>query len=595
MPRLACTALMVLCASATVGSGPASAATFCVATGAQLYSSLQTAQNNGASDEIRIRSGVMSGTGAAGTSPRWSYRAALNEQGATLTISGGWDSTCATQTLDPLATQLDAQNAGTALEFRNLAGEPLAVQISVRNLTVSRGRALSDYAGAGINYFFDIGSGGGLLLENLLVTTSTGAGGRIGGSAIRVYQSGSGFARLRNLVVSNNQLGASGSGGVEVDVAGNAVGYVINNSIFSNSGSGPSAGLALGGAIVASNNVVAGNTSSSAGAAQAYATTSTGITLRNNHFETQNFTGGNQVESGTTSGDPQWNLVGSVAVPKPVSVLRDSGINSPLGQLGSTDFAGDLRIVNSTVDRGAIEAALAPSAGPTISAVDPVANSTSSFAPQPVGTLMPLALVFAANGGTLPATTTLACTDNSPNVTVSTAPQTIGVGDPVSNVFVVATQTAIGYTAQITCTATTAGASNSLVYFLSIQNARGPLGPAIAPAAPLAGSTTALGGSVQGELVASTLTFSTGQGESGGSSTMQCAPLSGVIVVTGNGSQTVPTGGSVLPVGVAMSVGAGAQTASVRCTVQRGSGSPSSFDYTFTLPAASSVFVDGFE
>lgn len=587
--------LPILSLASLLACSPVLGATFCVATGTQLYNNLITAQSNGESDDIRIRSGVMTGSGATGSNPRWNYRAAASDNTAGLSISGGWNSTCTTQSADPGATQLDAENLGTALRISNGSGDLLSANISVRNLTVTRGRPSTSGFGAGIDYFVDATIGTNFIVENVLVTASTARSGATGSTSISVQQQNSGFVRIRNVVVSNNTMGASGSGGMSVTTSGNAIGYVTNNSIFNNSGSGPFSGLALLGVIAASNNVVAGNSSSAAISYQAFANTSTGLTLRNNHFGTQNFTGNNQIESGTSSGDPQWDIVGSVAIPKAISVLRDSGNNNPSGQLPATDYNGNPRIINAVVDRGAIEAALVPSIGPTITAVFPEPNSLTTFAAVDVFENIQFSIQFAATGGTAPGATTLNCTDNHPLVSLFPVNQTIQVGGNVQPVTLTLTQDADGYLATVNCTASTGGINTPFTYQFRVNPGIVASGPLITPLAPLANSTTALTGTTLDQVVTSTLTFTAQSGSPGESSQLQCTPLTGVIAVTGNGTQTVPTGSTPQPVAVAMLVSNQAQTATLRCRVTRNGAAAVDYTYTYTLNAAVQLFKNSFE
>jgi hypothetical protein len=79
--------------------------------------------------------------------------------------------------------------------------------------------------------------------------------------------------------------------------------------------------------------------------------------LRNNHIGVGYFEIAPIVNLNPTTGDPGWTLTGIYPTPNEVSPLRDSGTNSPYGGVGTVDLAGNARIVNATVDRGAIEAA----------------------------------------------------------------------------------------------------------------------------------------------------------------------------------------------------------------------------------------------
>ena len=592
MVRFRTSAVAVLLCLAVL---PVRAATFCVSTGTQLYNSLVTAANNGQNDLINIQQGVMTGTGAPAASARWEYRAQPNDNATALTISGGWNAGCASQVVNPLATQLDAQNAATAIEITNGSGDPLSGAFIVRNLTITRGRALVATDGAGVLWRVDGTATNSLLLENVFVAASTSAASNT--APVMVTQSGSGSVKIRNANINNNVMASGGgSGGLSVTIGGTAVGFLSNNSIYSNTAGDAAAGLYLFGVITASNNAVAGNTSTAGTSYQAYAAVGTGLTLRNNHFATRLFTGGASSEMGTTTGDPQWDIVGSIATPKTISVLRDSGTNSPTGGLAATDFSGNARIVNVTVDRGAIEAAAVPNIGPTLSALLPTPG-TATFLPNGLtGTTATANITFAATGGTGVGVTNLVCVDDNPNVTLSaSANQTIAVGGLVTPVTLTLTYAQLSYNAGVVCTATTSGnPSYSFTYAFIMPNGSAQ-GPNVLPMAPAAGGTTALSGLALDELVSSTITFTAQGGANGGVSNLQCAPLAGAIAVTDNASQTIASGAVVLPVGISMVVTGTPQVASVRCTITRLGSAAVNYDYGYTLIAPVAILVSGFE
>jgi hypothetical protein len=344
----------------------ARAATFCVSTGTQLTNALASAQNNGVNDDIRVTTGVLTGSSATFTNPRWSYRPTANDEATSLSLSGGWSAgnSCATQTIATLASQLDAEFQGPVLDLFP-ATPSYSGQVSVRNLTLTRGRTFNSFAPMGLRWVATGTFAAQLLVEHVIVTA--GNSSAQGASAVHIAQSGGGFIRFRNNVVSNNTAsGTTSGGGVSIAATSSAVAYVSNNSIFNNQGT-QSVGFGLGidGVATISNNVVADNTTSAAGPTyQVFSSDGSGITLRNNHFENARFTGGAFSEQGTTSGDPQWTGIGMVKVPNAVSPLRDSGVNNPGGGIAATDIDGDSRIVNATVDRGATEAEAIPGSLP---------------------------------------------------------------------------------------------------------------------------------------------------------------------------------------------------------------------------------------
>jgi hypothetical protein len=341
-----------------VGWTNAQSATFCVSTGTQLANALASAATNGQNDEIRITSGTLTGTTEPNTNARWTYRAAASDEATSLSISGGWSTgnSCASQTIGILLTQLDAEWQGPNVQISS-ATPSYSGQVSIRNLTLARGRNFNSFAASGILSSFTGTVSAQLLIESVLVTS--GQSSVQGTQSVLISQQGGGFIRFRNNVVSNNTASGTSSGAaVSISATSNAIAYVSNNSIFANQGTAQVAyGLGLGGVVTASNNAVANNTTNAAGSTfQVFSSNGSGITLRNNHFENVLITGGAFSEQGTTTGDPLWTGIGSVRVPNEVSPLRDSGINNPSGGIASTDIEGFPRIMNSVVDRGASEA-----------------------------------------------------------------------------------------------------------------------------------------------------------------------------------------------------------------------------------------------
>src|SRR5947208_1950844 len=88
-------------------SGSACATVFCVGTGNELSTAMETAAYNDQNDEIHIRTGTLKRSGAVGIVPRWEYNtgAGSGDVTRTLTLSGGWTD-CNTQVDDPRLTVL---------------------------------------------------------------------------------------------------------------------------------------------------------------------------------------------------------------------------------------------------------------------------------------------------------------------------------------------------------------------------------------------------------------------------------------------------------------------------------------------------------
>ncbi|MBK7043322.1 MAG: hypothetical protein IPH50_06215 [Rhodanobacteraceae bacterium] len=464
-------ALPLILAVSSLAAWPLQAAQFCVSTGTQLANALNSAATNDQDDAIRIVKTTLTGTSNPAGNPRWSYRPGSNDLDNNLTLTGGWSSgdNCASQiSTDPTSTALDAQYNGQALQFSTTAADQLLGDVVVGNFTITRGFTSVSSAASGFDWGVNGASSSSLLAENVLVVAGNATG--IATSSVRVSHAGSGHAKLRNFIVYGNI--AQGSGGVAIIANGSAYAVLSNTTIFDNQSAASASGLLALGIVTLANNAVADNTSSAGTSFQMRSDAATQLTLRNNHFGTKSLVGGAFSEIGTTTGDAQWTQTGSVMVPNTISPLRDSGVNNPTGGLASTDFQGDARIVNVTVDRGAVEAAAIPHIGPTISAIAPTPG-TGEFMPDGlVDTTVTRSITFASTGGTGAGTTSLNCVDNNVAATLSaSANQTIAVGAAVTPVVVTMTYAPVGYNLGVTCTANTNGNVCSFQYAFFMPNA----------------------------------------------------------------------------------------------------------------------------
>lgn len=355
----------LLAALACVLAVPAQAAVLCAKTGTNLHDSMVTAANNGEDDEIRIVKGALDAGPALVNTVRWEYRVSANDLVTSLDISGGWDSTCTTQTGVPADTVLDAELKGAAFKFYNaFVGGGLGGKVSLRNLTITRGR--SDYFDGAAVAYYGAASGGGFTMERVAVLASDTVS--YGHSIVYINQSAMGQVKVSNNVFAQNQVKVSTSSIVVMDCAAVALCSFNNNSIHDNyayDDKHPFALLMLG-TVYAANNAVADNLAANAsGGVQAGTFGTRTLSLRNNHFQTDNFVG-EYLEQGTTSGSAKWTLLGTYRTPNPTSPLRNSGVNSPLGGVGSKDIAGQARIQDTTVDRGAVEAVPTQNMAPSL-------------------------------------------------------------------------------------------------------------------------------------------------------------------------------------------------------------------------------------
>ncbi|HET6563926.1 MAG TPA: choice-of-anchor Q domain-containing protein, partial [Xanthomonadales bacterium] len=143
---------------------------------------------------------------------------------------------------------------------------------------------------------------------------------------------------------------------------------------------------------------------------------------------------------------------GSVMVPNVESPLRDSGLNTPVGGALSIDFRGNPRIVNTTMDRGAIEAEAPPQVGPLITPNSPAAGSTTLLIGEPGGGPAFGNISFNTSGGTAPGTTQIDCQVSSGTLQIGANPtQVVGVGQTPGAVLVGFDSTATPQSGVIFC------------------------------------------------------------------------------------------------------------------------------------------------
>lgn len=354
--RGAAAAMLLLAAACS----PAMAATFCVSTGNELASALESAAYNQQNDEIRIRMGTLTRSGAAGTVPRWEYDigAGTGDNAFSLSVSGGWTS-CSNQVADPQLTVLDAQYQGTALEFQ-LYRSSSTIRLS--NLTITRGQYGSNFAyqsaaNLGITAAYSTAN---IVVERVIVIAGKSVRSEgVAGIKLSGFGDGEGgipLFTLRNSVVAYNT--GVGTAGVDVNTSDSLV-SLTNNSIFSNTVSENvncrCTGLDLSSQTAyVSNNVIINN---SEGQFAADMRNRFGNSyLRSNHIGNLYAEIPLVFNLGATTGAPDWTITGIYPTPNASSPLRDSGYNTPVGGLGTADLAGNARKVNGTVDRGAIEA-----------------------------------------------------------------------------------------------------------------------------------------------------------------------------------------------------------------------------------------------
>ncbi len=357
-------------------------------------------------------------------------------------MSGGWSASdnCASQVSnDPTTTVLDAQYQGPVLGINLQLG--FSGQFKLRNLTLTRGKmsiwncdtdlyVMNCASGLKVETWSD--GAPSVEIDNILVTAGLNANG-IGGCSVQLLLDGFGFLRFRNSIVMRNSLDSEGYFTTPVCVAARdgGIAYVTNNSIHDNQATDLGIGLYAKGIVNLSNNAVADNTTTVPGVrVQFYAEDPASMTWRNNHFGTMSASGQPAAVSDTTTGDAMWTLNGYRRIPNVASPLRDSGINNPGGGIPSIDFSGTTRIINGTIDRGAVEPAVPPEIGPTLTPASPSNGSTTQLT-GPVDRLVETLLFFGASGGTPGGITSLTCnvTSGSPGAITENESQTISYGN----------------------------------------------------------------------------------------------------------------------------------------------------------------------
>lgn len=410
----------------------ARAAIFCVSNGDALNSAFNDARDNSQHDEIRITVGTHTSITHAPQDFQFQLELIPNpnfilvDDEYDLTISGGWSTgnNCASQiSLDPSSTVLDAALQGPGLKIIHGVPElPFTATLTLSNLTINRGKAFPEFTLQASGLFIGgrLGAPGSIVVDNVHVVN--GQGNAL--DALALSAGGSGSQRLRNSIVSLNNLTHPVSSALNVRSLDNVVAFVSNNSVFANSVQDTGAGMEVTGIATVSNNAVADNTSAASPSYQFFSNAPTSLTLINNHFASKSFDNGSPFsEINTTTGNAFWAGLGVERLPLEVSPLRDSGDNSPAGGALAIDFKGNPRIVNTTIDRGASEAPLAdnPLLGPAITDLTPVKGSTTWLAGEP-GESAFGQIQFAVSGGDPGGLTLIECQVTSGTVLFASDP-----------------------------------------------------------------------------------------------------------------------------------------------------------------------------
>jgi YD repeat-containing protein len=365
------------------GFGDACTIVRCVSNSAQLQAALTQSQGNGMNDIIQLVQGTyrVSENG----NRRFSY---ASDESSSIVLKGGYTSACVSRAAEPSNTVIDGQGIYQD-GYPSGEGFPMSSVLTLFNWTLSPynhiivdGMAIrngtSNYVG-GIcvgSYVPDI------TVNNCVISgnTMTAANGECGG--IYVYTD-EGFITLSNTIIKDNASSGTG-GGAYID-AGYGEGLLINNIFTGNTSSSYSGGIFTGGKVglinnsitenTASwfagglyldpqtslidiyNNIIRGNTAPDGGDIYidyCYYPPCT-VNAFNNDFEPNKVIGAFTNEGNNMNVDPLFfdpardNFHLSANSP-----VKDRGNNAaPL--LPDTDFEGDDRIKDATVDIGADE------------------------------------------------------------------------------------------------------------------------------------------------------------------------------------------------------------------------------------------------
>jgi len=321
-------ALLVLFTVAAADSHAA-----CVTSEAQFQAALTGAQGATTATEIRVAQGMYSVPAAS-----LNFASVAAGQGA-LAISGGWDGTCTTQTLNASLTVLDGQNVAHGVLNIFSHGN-----VSVRFLTIENGNSTSGSAGS-----LSVLGAATIAVDHNILHGSTGSlyGGLVVNATAEADVD-------NNLIYANTATGATGTeaAGAAVQCAGGPI-YATNNTIADNILTSPGAGSTGGlrlltGPATLSNNIGWGNTTADLD----YHVISGGTeTLVDSDYGVLAGTPGG---SGNLSVDPRFLGAGDYHLAT-TSPLLGKGTITPAGGLPTVDLEGTARTYANKVDLGAYE------------------------------------------------------------------------------------------------------------------------------------------------------------------------------------------------------------------------------------------------
>lgn len=248
---------------------------FCVNSATQLQNALMEAAANGEDDIIRVEQGTYVGNFVFDSF-----------EGKNLTLLGGFNPGCGTQTLDPSNTILDGNHAGRVLHINN-PGQYWGGDIHIKGFTIQNGNTI-DMAGGIYAASCVMGFPGRIIIEdNIIKGNSASKGGglcaytddedfgplyademdvriskkrflRVMPHRLRIEQNESGDVAIINNRIENNKGGGIVVG-TNADLIAGAI-YVADNTITENTGRGVRTST-WGGYTEISGNTISGNTS----------------------------------------------------------------------------------------------------------------------------------------------------------------------------------------------------------------------------------------------------------------------------------------------------------------------------------------------
>ena len=183
--------------------------TFCVSDATGLQTALTTAAGNGEDDTVQIQQGTYVGN--------FLY---TSTEAFSLTVEGGYTSSCSSRVVDPANTVLDANNSGVVLV---ITAPNVWADFVVDGLTIQNGNTSSAGGGLYVNGLRGIFT----LKNNSIISNSSTIGGG-------VYISDSGSVTFTNNIIDSNTSLNRGGGVVISHYYPVDIQTVLSNNVISN-------------------------------------------------------------------------------------------------------------------------------------------------------------------------------------------------------------------------------------------------------------------------------------------------------------------------------------------------------------------------